>query len=361
MKKLLVWFVIAFSITSVTGQTLLFYPNEVRGLNKIFTLKGSFGQSTEVKNLWLTNRTRQTLRIYASPHVDGEALYFTNEKTITSRNFSLQLAPGARGALQLFGYLDEGSARTCRGHLALAATPINPDGSKGQTRTVKLPVALTFAAPKSNPAQKPARDVVAKPACGTVAKPNRTAEVKPDPSALAKPNRYEAVMHEGLPMRRHLHQLPLQVYSDHARTGDNALQYEMVARSAIEIWNNAGRQNGMTRDFFKIVQKRGQADIRIDWTGTQLLPGAQGTAYPSEGIIGMLPLQRYRDLGLAGKTLLHELCHMLGVAHSELRGDTMYDNVRSLHPELSKLSVSTRDRQMLAWLYKQTRYAALGE
>lgn len=140
-----------------------------------------------------------------------------------------------------------------------------------------------------------------------------------------KPDRYEAIKQGGLPMRRHLKQLPLKVYSDH------------------------------------VVQQSKSANIRVNWTGRYLLQGSEGTAYPSEGRIGMLPLGRYGGLGKDAETLMQELCHMLGVAHSEVRMDIMFGEGHSRSPELSKLSVTARDKQMLAWLYSLTRYVDLGE
>lgn len=327
--------VFALPVAPVAGQTVEFFPNEVRGLEKTFALNGTAGQSTLAKSLWLHNRTGQTLRVYARPHVEYGVLYFTDESK-TSHDYSLQLAPGAKGFMQLFGYLDSISARNCTGYLALAATPLDANGQPGQTRTVKLPVAVNFKASAVKP-------------------------VPPASGAWTKPDLYEAIMHEGLPMRQHLKHLPLKVYSDHAHTGDTATQYDAVMRRAVEVWNKVGRDNGLERDFFRVVQQSNGADIRVNWTGRYLLAGSEGTAYPSEGRIGMMPLGRYGGLGRAGETLMQELCHMLGVAHSEVRIDIMFAGAHSHNLDLSKLSVTARDKQMLGWLYRQTRYAPLRE
>ena len=337
MKNLFLLIICTLPALTATGQTVEFFVNEVEGLEKTFVLQGTFGQSTAVKNVWLYNRTQQRLRVYARPHVDGNALYFNDNKGVTSREHSLEIAPGTKVALCLFGFLDQGSSRTCRGHIALAATPLKADGSKGSTRTVKLPVVLNFEGATSTTAAKPAASTVQK---------------------FSKPYRYETITHQGVPMRWHLRQLPLKVYSSHTYTGDTASQYASVVRRVVEVWNNVGRENGMNRDFFKIVQVRGQADIRLDWTGTRLLPSMHGKAYPSDGLVGMWPLDHYRGLGRAGETLLHELCHMLGVAHSMVWEDIMFEGSHGSNPVLSKLGVTARDRQMLGWLYSQTRYVS---
>ena len=349
-KKLLLFLLIALPVATVAGQTIEFYSTQVRGLEKTLTLHGTYGKATETRYLWLTNNTQQTLRVFARPHVDGNVLYFMDAQGTTKRDYSLEIAPGKRIALQMFGFLDKGAARTCSGYLALAATPLLKNGTKGETRTVKLPAILTFDGSKSKVATKPMGQAEKQ---SDKTKPASRAET---PSG--KPDRYDVVTYEGLPMRWHLYQLPLKVFSDHQHTGDTAAQYASVVRRTVDIWNQVARENGLKKDFFKIVQSSAQADIRLDWRGKYLLPGALGTAYPSDGRIGMLPLRRYQGLGRAGETLLQELCHMLGVAHSEMYQDIMFHRARDYCPDLAKLGVTARDKQMLGWLYKQKRYVA---
>ncbi len=337
MKSLLVFTAIAFCAVRGTTQKVEFFPNETRGLDKIFTLSGNAGQSTVAKNLWLYNHTSQTLRVYARPHVQADALYFTNTTGKTSREYSLQLAPGASSAFQLFGYAAY-TAGSYAGYLALAATS---DGMPEKTRTVKLPINIQFT-PKAGDSNKKTKPL------------NK-------PQAWTKPDRYEVILSEGLPVRWHLAQLPLKVYSNHVHTGDTTTQYEAVVRRAIEVWNKVGRDNGLNRDFFRLVQQPQKADIQLFWTGKYLLPGSEGTAYPSDGYIGLRPLSHYRGAGRAAETLLQELCHMLGVAHSAIREDIMYSGTHSHNLDLSKLSVTDRDKQMIGWLYSLGRYVALGK
>ncbi len=349
MKNLLLFLLLVLSSYPIAGQTIEFYSTQVRGLEKTLTLHGTYGRSTATRYLWLTNNTQQTLRVFARPHVDGNVLFFMDAQGTTSRDYSLEIAPGKRSALQMFGFLDKGAARTCSGYLALAATPLYKNGTKGETRTVKMPVTLTFEGNKSKTSAKPIGQAE-----------QQSGKTKPGPKVetpSGKPDRYDVVTYEGLPMRWHSYQLPLKVFSDHQHTGDTAAQYASVVRRTVEIWNQVARDNGM-KDFFKVVQSSAQADIRLDWRGKYLLPGSLGTAYPSDGRIGMLPLRRYSGLGRAGETLLQELCHMLGVAHSEVYQDIMFHRARDYCPDLAKLGVTARDKQMLGWLYKQKRYVA---
>ena len=342
---------IVLSATNAPGQRIEIFANEVRGLEKTLVLNGTFGKSTATATLWVVNRTQQILRVYASPHMDGNALYFINKEGTTSVDYSLELRPDASGMLYLFGFLDKGSVRICNGYVALAATPFKADGSRGNPRTVKLPVTINFKAANAKSTVKPAPGMEIKAS-------------KPSPHSPAeaiksgKPDRYEVVTYQGLPMHWHLRQLPLKIYSDHGRTGDTATQYAAVVRRVVDIWNSVGRESTLKRDFFKIVQRSGGADIRLDWTGRCLLPCAQGTAYPSDGLVGMMPLNRFSGLGRAGETLLQELGHMLGMGHSEMPEDIMFHRARNYSPDLAHLGVTARDKQMLIWLYKQNQYVA---
>jgi len=333
MKNLILITVFALPAASATGQMLEFFPTEVRGLEKTFTLNGTAGESTMAKTLWLYNRTGHRLRVFAKPHVKyGVLNFFDGRKTIHEQ--SLEIAPGTKASIQLFGYLNSTSARNYTEYVDLVATALNANGQPGLKNTVKLPVAVNFKAPVYKSA-------------------------KPVSKIWTKPDRYEAIMMEAMPVRWHLKHLPLKVYSKHTHTGDTATQYDAVVQRAVMIWNKVGRDNGMDRDFFSIVHRSKGADIQVFWTGQYLLPGSNGTAYPSEGRIGMIALDRYRGLGKAGETLMQELCHMLGVAHSEVRMDIMFASGHSHSPELSKLSVTERDKQMLGWLYSQTSYVPL--
>lgn len=335
MKNLILITVCVLPAASAAGQMLEFFPNEVRGQEKTFTLNGTAGESTMAKTLWLYNRTGYTLRVYAKPHVEYGVLYFFDgRKTIHER--SLEIAPGTKASIQLFGYLNSSTARNFTGYVALVTTVLNANGQPGLKNTVKLPVAVNFKTPSDKSAP-------------------------PASKIGAKPDRYEAIMMGAMPVRWHLKHLPLKVYSKHAHTGDTATQYDAVVQRAVVVWNKVGRDNGMDRDFFRIVHRSKGADIQVIWTGQYLLPGSIGTAYPSEGRIGMIPLDRYGGLGKAGETLMQELCHMLGVAHSEIRMDIMFAGGHSHSPELAKLSVTERDKQMIAWLYSQIRYVPLKE
>lgn len=351
IKNILLLILWALSSATATGQKIEIYENEVRGVNRTFVMAGTLGKSTATNSLLVTNRTRQTLHIYARPHLDGDALYFIDKQGTSSRDYSLDLAPGRDGMLYLFGFLDQGSARICNGHLALAVTSVKADGSKGKPRTVKLPVAITFKAGNVKPGVKPTP--------GAASKTKKTNQQTPvEATETGKPDRYEVITYQGQPMRWNLRQLPLKIYSDHGRTGDTATQYAAVVRRVVEIWNRVGRESELKLDFFKIVEKRDQADIRLDWTGRHLLPGAQGTAYPSDGLVGMMPLDHFPGLGRVGETLLQELGHMLGVGHSEVPQDIMFHRARNYSPDLAHLGVTARDKQMLIWLYKQNQYVA---
>ena len=357
LRSVFVFTIVISAGLDTFAQTVEFYPNEVRGLDRTFQITGNAGESTNIKLLGLHNRSGQTIRVFARPHMEDADLYFFDgQKTI--HETSLQLASGGRGTIQVFGHLESNNSRTYSGYIALAVTTLGPDSQPVRKKTVKLPVAVKF---KGNtvlpgkPSAKPPVKTTTKPAGKPTTKPAET----PASRNWTRPERYDVVMQGALPMRWHLSDLPLKVYSKHSNTRDTATQYDAVVRRAVEVWNAAGRETGLSRDFFKVVQNSSQADIQIDWTGRKLLHGAHGTAFPSEGRVGMKPLGQYGGIGKAGITLLEELCHMLGVGHSEIRADIMFGGGHSYSPELSKLKVTSRDKQMLGWLYSQTKYVPL--
>ncbi|MEO6037850.1 MAG: hypothetical protein ABIQ93_05500, partial [Saprospiraceae bacterium] len=111
MKNLLLLLLGTLTVVPVIAQTIVVSPNQVQGLNQTFRLEGTYGKSTATKTLWVSNRTPQTLQVFARPHVEGDALYCINPQGVTSRDYTLKLAPGATGAIYLFGFLDKGVVR----------------------------------------------------------------------------------------------------------------------------------------------------------------------------------------------------------------------------------------------------------
>ncbi|MEO6759335.1 MAG: hypothetical protein ABIO24_07760, partial [Saprospiraceae bacterium] len=124
----------AFSVVSVTGQTIDIYPKDVRGLQTTFRLNGMVGKSTPTKSLQIMNRTRQAVQVFARPHVEEDALFFIDMQGTTRLEFSLTIAPGQGATLYMFGFLDQGDNLQCEGYVSLAITPIQKGGSNESAR-----------------------------------------------------------------------------------------------------------------------------------------------------------------------------------------------------------------------------------
>ena len=170
-----------------------------------------------------------------------------------------------------------------------------------------------------------------------------------------KPDRYEYVQKDSLPVRWDITCFPLKVYSK-PRVGNKSKAYLHFICQATSIWNEVAQDIGLGVDFFQPVHDSLEADIRVDWSGRYVPFGAVGIAKLRLRIIGMLPKKQYKNKGEIIEMLLHELCHLLGVKHSKVANDIMFELAHSHDHEPSDVKASTRDRQMLAWLYAAKVY-----
>lgn len=165
-----------------------------------------------------------------------------------------------------------------------------------------------------------------------------------------KPDHYEYIQKDSLPVRWDITCFPLKIYSKPVFGNKSKAYYQFICQ-ATSIWNGVAQDIGLGVDFFKPVHDSLEADIRVDWSGRYVPLGAVGIAKLRLRIIGMLPKKQYKNKGEIIEMLLHELCHLLGVKHSKVADDIMFELVHSHEHEPSEVKASTRDRQMLAWLY----------
>lgn len=175
------------------------------------------------------------------------------------------------------------------------------------------------------------------------------------PTSFTRPVGYDYISVNGLPARWSISDLPLTIYSNHFQYGFSA-GYNDVLEKAVNMWNAAGKSIGLNVNFFEVTNSPSNAEIQMDWSGRYVPNGALGVAYPQRNIIGMLPLNRYDNLSAAGETLCQELCHLLGVEHSDVQHDIMNGTAHGHWHDLSQIQITERDRQMLGWLYTRTNY-----
>ncbi|MFA5503986.1 MAG: matrixin family metalloprotease [Vulcanimicrobiota bacterium] len=157
-----------------------------------------------------------------------------------------------------------------------------------------------------------------------------------------RPAGYEYIAVGGKTTRLDPSYLPLTI-----NPGDQ-YHYQTVEK-AVEIWNNAGMGA-----LFQVTS--GPADLTVDWSGRSVTPGtrAETRLHTSRNVVVPSSISvrtEGRDRYELARVMTHELGHVLGLDHSQHRGDMMYRSEQQ-----GELALSNRDIQMLHWLYSQPDY-----
>lgn len=158
----------------------------------------------------------------------------------------------------------------------------------------------------------------------------------------ARPGGYQAITNSGRPIRLDPSILPLTI-------NPGGQQYVGIVQHAVDTWNGAG-----LGQLFALTN--GTADLTIDWSGRGVTQGARAETRMMRSASHVVPTELLVKTGgrsaehLAG-VVGHELGHVLGLDHSDARGDMMYRSEQDRPPVLSQ-----RDHQMLHWLYSQQSY-----
>lgn len=163
------------------------------------------------------------------------------------------------------------------------------------------------------------------------------------------PGGYDILRVDGAVVRARAEDLPFRIHSPEAR-------HARVLGHALAAWNDAGAGT-----FFVQEPDARQADLELDWSGRGLRPQAAGMTRMTLSSTRAVPRGIVIDGGRAPGTLtavlIHELGHVLGLDHSQVPADIMFEieqNCDGLPPEA--LGLSNRDRSALSWLYGQPAF-----
>lgn len=171
-----------------------------------------------------------------------------------------------------------------------------------------------------------------------------------------RPGGYDVLNVEGRVVRARAEDLPFRLAAPSGR-------HAKVLRHALQTWNRAGAGAGVG-SFFALADGAHEQDVELDWTGRGLRPQAAGvtrmTLGPRRAVARAIVLDGARPDGTVAAVLIHELGHVLGLDHSKVPSDIMYETEQDCSGlPAESLELSNRDRQTVTWLYGQPDFVPL--
>jgi len=315
------------------AQSVTFYPSEVRYDQTTLLMNGTFGDWTNYQYVELSNKSGHQVTVSVHLHDELPFIYFVNSQNNAVREISVDMPANSTYTLKVIAKLASGRPVVYNDLLGLDILYENKGSSY-----IELKASAYFREKEASHGHH-----------GDASNTSGTST-----GSFNRPSGYEYIAVNNQPARWNVDDLPLTMYSNHAAYGFPN-DYSTVVQKAMSMWNAAGRSVGLTVDFFKMVNDPSRADIQIDWSGKVIkesgADNALGIAYPGRNLVGMWPFDRYNGIGAVGETLCQELCHLLGVEHSEVRYDIMNGTAHGEWHDLSEIEITSRDRQMLGWLY----------
>lgn len=330
MKEVIVRGLLVLAIVLVSGelsfaQTATFYDDSF-SWDRPVLFHAKIGERSDYEYIKLKNNSSYKIKISIHTHSDLHFVHFVDDAEESGHEITVSLGPNSSYKLKCFVHLTSGSSKVYNDELGLDVSYYNSTGRRVKDDYFEMGFTAYLYKYRSSS------------------------------SSFTRPSGYDAIKVRNLPARWNIRDLPLKVYSNHRFYGFR--DYDDVLQKAINTWNVAGRSIGLNVDFFKLTTSSRSAKIHIDWSGKNVPAGAAGVARPSSMSVGMRPLKYYPNLGSAGETLCQELCHLLGVEHSSYRNDIMNGTAHGHWHNLSEIAITSRDRQMLGWLYSLKRYHA---
>lgn len=325
VRCVLVSIVVLASFELGFSQTVTFYDDGFNSDRPVL-IHAKIGKRSSNEYITLKNKSSNKIKVKIHTHSDLHFVHFIDDYDDSGHEITITLGVNSSYRLKCFVHLTSGNSKVYNDELGLDVSFYNRAGRRVKDEYFEIGFAAYLYKYGSSSMK------------------------------FTRPSGYDAIMRGNLPARWKISDLPLKVYSNHRSYGFT--NYDNVLQKAINTWNVAGRSVGLNVDFFKLTSSYGAATIHIDWSGRLVPPGAMGVAQPSSMRVGMLPLKNYQNLGAAGETLCQELCHLLGVLHSSYPNDMMNGTAHGHWHNLSEIALTSRDRQMLGWLYSRRRFHA---
>lgn len=317
------------------AQTIDISSQQVQYDQRPLILHSVYGELTTDQSLRLCNRTSKAVFVELYTQVALPFVYFRNQLGDYEQTVRFWLPPRTRFSVPILVYPARRGTPTVYGAQLIVSVRFgNAQTALGTLFTlVDLSVYLYDAVKKT-------RNVVP-----------------------AKPPGYDVITIDGKPARFDTTDFPLRIYSNHRLV--NGQDYETLIRRSLSLWNAVAASMELNRPFFEYVDKPTQADIKIDWSGTDLPSRSLGMARLEQvgtelftvGIVMRPPGST--ATGETVETLCQELCHLLGVAHSSVADDIMNGTAHAHWHDLAQVHLTERDRQILVWLYAQIPYSRM--
>lgn len=168
-----------------------------------------------------------------------------------------------------------------------------------------------------------------------------------------RPLGYDLLFQESV-CRWDLADFPLEVYIDDApaEAGPFGQAMNAAAESSLKVWNGIVPA---VPDFFSRTTDPIECDVRIRWWYDVKRGYTEVIQHRDRISIHFVLIDReLRDPAAIKALLSHELGHVLGLGHSNVKGDLMYQTVFPGEPVPSR-----RDRDMLIWLYNRDSYVPI--
>ncbi|PIB30757.1 matrixin family metalloprotease [Maribacter sp. 4G9] len=319
--QIILFFAIAARF-SASSQSVEFYSDHYNYDKQTLLMEGNFGEWTNSEFVDFINQSGGTVNIRAHIHHHLTFIYFVNSENNADHNISINIPSGGKYTLRVISKLSGGSPTVYNDQLGFDLTY-----QDGRTAYFELNASAYF---HSN------EELVA-----------------------SRPSGYEYWGLNGYTRSLDRSYLPLKVYSNHLQFGVNE-SWSPIINKGIDTWNNAASSIGITSGFFELASSHQEADMTIDWSGHGLSGTTLGMATLTQSnpskVVGITMRPPGSDNALrTAEVLIQEMGHILGLSHSDDPADLMNGKAHPLHhADLSKIQLTTRDRQMLYWLYSQS-------